>query len=217
MSYPVVTIFTRKHCGGCTQFMKGYREFKEDVRKISQSAKIHIITYDTNWTTRIYTENYGYTDIINNQPGPDLDHLEFAPMIAVVRSDNMKDGSKYLVNGATYQPKQRIFSQTKGENLRVWLAKSIREVENDIANNPFSFQKIESQNQQFKPAPKPMVAQNLKSIPQQSNTNEDIGKKVETLINRSKPKSMLDTSDTRMTYSASKGPRKFHFEMVDTN
>lgn len=215
MSYPVVCIFTRKQCGGCIHFMKGYRSFVEDVRKICPEAKVHVITYDLNWTTRIYNENYGYNDLINDQPGPNLDHLEFAPMIAVVRSDYLNQGDKFLANGATYQPKQRIFTQSKPENLRVWLAKSIRQVEEDIAKTPIIFKSIKNA------IPPPSVPNTNSMKPTRTpippNKFSVVEKKVENLIQKSKPRSMLDNNNTDMTYSGSSGLKKFHFEMVDTN
>jgi hypothetical protein len=228
MSYPVVCIFTRKQCGGCIHFMKGYQSFVEDVRKICPEAKVHVITYDLNWTTRIYNENYGYNNLINDQPGPDLDHLEFAPMIAVVRSDYLKQGDKYLANGAIYQPKQRIFAQSKQENLRVWLAKSIRQVEEDIAKSPIIFKSIEQTNStssatnpnNVQPNRPPFLPSGPFSPgkPFPPNTKLPVvEKKVENLIQKSKPRSMLDNTNMDRTYPGKSGPKKFHFEMVDTN
>lgn len=197
MSYPVVTIFTRKNCGPCVGFMSGYHAFKKDIESICPEAKIHVVTYDMDWKTRIFTEKYGIPDLINDGPIPDLAHLESSPMVTVVRSDYITEADKYILNGFRYSPKQRIFTAdpTTKQNMRTFLTNALRMVNEDIAQNPFQFRAI---------APKT-----------KGSKKEEVSKRVEKVVAKSKKQSsMMIVGNGSGSYGAKSG--KFHFEMVDT-
>jgi hypothetical protein len=114
MSYPVVTIFTFSKCASAVRLMEEYQKLKDQVKKINENAQIHVIVYDFNRKKRIFTEKYGYKDLINDKPGPYLKFLTFSPLITVVNSKYLDDGSKYLAYNAIYDSKEQVFTDQKG-------------------------------------------------------------------------------------------------------
>lgn len=191
MSYPVVTIFTRKNCGPCVAFMRSYNSFKKDVESICPDAKIHVVTYDTDWKTRIYTENYGIPDLINNKPIPNLAYLESSPMIAVVSSDHLTNPDKYILDGFTYEPKRRAFINNPSlpkRSTRVFLTEAISKV---MASKTKETTEIAAQ-------PK----------------TKGVTEHAEKLIKKSSPSSIIIVGSGSGSYGA-KNNSKFHFEMVD--
>lgn len=204
MSHPVITIFTRKNCGPCIGLMNGYQAFKNDVESICSDCKIHVISYDMDWKTRIFTEKYNIPDLINDAPGPNIDHLEFSPMIAVVRSDDIKDPEKYTLNGFKYSPEKRTFitDPSNREDLRKFLIRAIRKVQ-EMPQNQFNFSPIPPKTKGTK--------------------KEDISKRVEKVVAKSqkaptksqKSSSIVIVGHGNGIYGAKNGG-KFHFEMVDT-
>jgi hypothetical protein len=137
MIHPIVCIFTKKGCPACTMTMKNYGALERDIKNMSPETEIRVIAYGNDWKTRIYeVEEYkNLKNIDITKPGPPISSLNFAPMFAIVRSDQMNSLEKMKVNGAKLQPKQRVFTQSeKPENIRTWLIKNLKEIKEDIAN-----------------------------------------------------------------------------------